>query len=120
MLRLIDEHPEPQQAGTWLYYTLAKMLDLAQRLSEERDGRYISVLIFSDGKDETSPPPWTKAKLEETFHQAVAKNDNLWMFFAPIGDKGTTSRDVVESPTRKTSSSTNTPCRSSGPPPPSP
>ena len=98
LLKLIDEQPEPKFAGTWLYHTLARLLELAQRLSEERDGRYISVLIFSDGKDYTSPPPWTKAKLEELFHQAVAKNDNLWVFFAPIGEEGTTSRDIAESP----------------------
>lgn len=101
LMRLIDEQPEPQEAGTWLYYTLAKMLDLAQKLSEERDGRYVSVLIFSDGKDETSPPPWTKAKLEETFRQALMKNDNLWMFFAPIGEQGAVSRDVVVNPHAK-------------------
>ena len=77
LLRRIDELPEPEKAGTWLYATLAKVLDFAQRLSEDRDGRYVSVLVFSDGKDETSPSPWTKAKLEEMFHEAVAETTRI-------------------------------------------
>jgi hypothetical protein len=97
LLELIDRYPAPtQDDGTALYFTLGKVLQLARTLSDNHKGRYVSVLLFSDGKDEHSPADWTRQRLEAMFHDAVTTNDNLWMFIAAIGEQGVKPEDVAK------------------------
>lgn len=69
--------------GTALYDTLWHAFEEAERLSKASPGRYISVMVYTDGKDENSTR--TREQLLSRFDKLVANNRNLWCFITPLG-----------------------------------
>jgi PKD repeat protein len=71
------------QGGTALYDTLGMAFEEAERLSQQNPNRYISVMVYTDGKDEGSRE-WTRDALQKRFKQLIDQNKNLWLFFTPL------------------------------------
>ncbi len=70
--------------GTALYDTLGLAFEEAERLSAKTPGRYIAVMVFTDGQDENSRRWRNRADLERRFGQLISKNKNLWLFMTPL------------------------------------
>ncbi len=70
--------------GTALYDTLAVAFDYASTLSERTPGRYVSVMVYTDGDDKDSR--LTRDQILEQFGQVVDQNTNVWCFLTPLVD----------------------------------
>ncbi len=76
-----DDDP---RGGTALYDTLEMAFLRAERLSKDNPGRYISVMVYSDGDDSTDPRNTKRKKLQRRFQKIVDGNKNVWMFLTPL------------------------------------
>ena len=74
----------PPDGGTALYDSIGMALEEAERLSKQSPGRYIAVLVYTDGKDEGSLR-WTPDSLQKRFAGVRFVNKNLMLAFTPIG-----------------------------------
>lgn len=70
--------------GTALYDTLGMAFEEAERLSQKTPGRYIAVMVFTDGKDGHSKKWKDRNALEARFGKLIRDNRNLWLFITPL------------------------------------
>lgn len=73
----------PPAGKTALYDTLWLAFEEAERLSKANPGRYICIMVYTDGEDTTSSK--SKANLEKRFSDLQKKSDNTWVFLTQLG-----------------------------------
>lgn len=83
LIGFIQGQPKPN-GGTALYDTLYEAFTRAQGLSEKTPGRYVSVMVYSDGVDRDSRR--SQDDLQNVFDKLVAANGNIWCFLTPLVD----------------------------------
>lgn len=72
------------RGGTALYDALAVAFDYADTLSAKTPGRYVSVMVYTDGEDRNSR--MSRAQIQARFGKLVGTNTNVWCFLTPLVD----------------------------------
>ncbi|MDB4736198.1 PKD domain-containing protein [Planctomycetota bacterium] len=83
LIRHLKRQRRPQ-GGTALYDTLAVAFDYADTLSAKTPGRYVSVMVYTDGEDRNSKS--TREQIQARFGKLVGRNTNVWCFLTPLVD----------------------------------
>ncbi|MDA8620738.1 PKD domain-containing protein [Planctomycetota bacterium] len=83
LIRHLRRQRKPR-GGTALYDTLAVAFDYADTLSSKTPGRYVSVMVYTDGEDRNSR--MTREQIQARFGRLVDTNTNVWCFLTPLVD----------------------------------
>lgn len=82
LIQFIGGVGAPTNGGTALYDSLWDAFERAELLSKEIPGRYISVMVYSDGNDRDSKRK--KAEISARFGRLIDQNTSVWCFFTPL------------------------------------
>lgn len=69
---------------TKLFDALGRSFEATEKLFLQNKKRFVRVLLFSDGIDNTSDN-WTKGAVQSQFTGLMLEHPNVWLFYEPIG-----------------------------------